>query len=65
MRKPTLDCPYASYTAEMRVFCSKAKGLCGNQYFKTCKGWWTLTEAAADCPVKEKKSNARKQASKK
>ena len=52
MMKPALDCPYASYDSRMRIQCSKAAGLCGNQRYKPCKGWCVLTESAGDCPAR-------------
>jgi len=52
--KITLDCPNAYHGTGMRVYCRSTNGLCGNQYFKSCKGWWTLTEAAKKCPIRGK-----------
>lgn len=65
MKRPSLDCPYAHYTPDMKVFCNQVGYLCGNQYFKACKGWWALTENAANCPKRKVKKNARKTTGKK
>lgn len=53
--KVPLSCPHAVYKSGMRIWCTKAEGWCGNQYFKRCKGWWVLNERAAACPVKTMK----------
>lgn len=47
-----LSCPQAEYRARMRIYCKSAGGWCGNVYFKSCKGWWVLTDAAAKCPIR-------------
>ncbi len=54
--KLTLDCPNAYYEPDtMRIRCKAINGgYCGNQYFKRCKGWWTLSERAAACPMRKK-----------
>ena len=54
MRRPTLSCPFASYTGGMKIVCSRLgeNSYCGHQYFKRCKGWWALSEAAGRCPVR-------------
>ena len=52
--KIKLNCPYAKHeSGTMRVMCQKINGYCAHQYYKRCKGWWTLTEQAARCPLKE------------
>jgi hypothetical protein len=52
--KIKLNCPYAKHEpGTMRVICKKVNGYCAHQYYKRCKGWWTLTDQAKDCPVKE------------
>lgn len=51
--KLTLTCPYAAYGERMRIQCKKADGPCAHQHFKSCKGWWVLTPAADDCPLRE------------
>ena len=53
---PRLTCPHARYISEMRIFCDAANDLCGNVYFKTCKGWWVLSENAARCPLRRKEN---------
>lgn len=60
MKKLTLNCPYASYDARMRINCSKTNMLCGHQAWKPCKGWSEMTAAAADCTLREEKKNERK-----
>ena len=55
MKAPDLRCPYASYTGGMKIRCSKpgsSMTMCGFQYYKRCKGWWALTEAAAHCKLR-------------
>lgn len=58
--KIQLDCPHASHEPKtMRVKCGKIGGYCAHQYYKRCKGWWTLTDQARDCPVKEDENDGR------
>lgn len=54
MKAPRLSCPHACYTAEMKIQCGKTggNGFCGFQYYKRCKGWWSLTEAAGRCKLR-------------
>lgn len=54
--KLKLNCPQAEYRSGMRIFCRKTGDLCGNQYFKRCKGWWALTEKADRCPIKREET---------
>ena len=54
---PTLSCPHAEYRDGMRIYSNKADAYCGNQYFKTCKGWWALTDKAGRCPVRKDDQN--------
>ena len=49
---PKLTCPHARYISGMRIFCDAANDLCGNVYFKTCKGWWVLAASADRCPLR-------------
>ena len=56
--KITLSCPHARHGEMMRVMCDKTNGLCVHQYFKRCKGWWDLTEHAAQCPARQREGNA-------
>lgn len=51
--KLTLSCPHAEYRSGLRIYCKKSGGLCGNQYFKRCKGWWVLNDHAARCPKRK------------
>jgi len=50
--KLTLSCPHGEYTGGMRIRCRKSGTLCGHQYFKSCKGWWALTDSAGKCPLR-------------
>lgn len=53
--KIRIDCPNGEYRDGMKIYCRKLKDWCGHQYFKRCKGWWTLTETAERCPVRKDK----------
>lgn len=55
--KLTLNCPRASYDAQMRIRCAAAGDLCGHQRFKPCKGWCVLTDQAGKCPLREGKED--------
>lgn len=61
MSRLTLSCPFASYSAGMRIDCSRLDGPCGHQYFKRCKGWWALLPTADRCPVRSKEDENGKQ----
>lgn len=50
--KIKMSCPYAKHDERMRIICTKRGGLCGNQYFRSCKGWWALTVSADACPIR-------------
>ena len=52
--KVPIGCPEGEYRDGMRIWCRKAKGWCGNQFFKRCKGWWALNERAAACPLRRR-----------
>lgn len=54
-----LECPNAEYREHMRIFCRAKNDWCGNQYFKRCKGWWALTDAAPKCPARRTAENHR------
>lgn len=56
--KIELKCPHAYHGEGMKVYCRKLNDLCGNQYFKRCKGWWTLTDNASRCPLRKENNNA-------
>lgn len=48
-----MPCPHARHEpGTMRVLCDKAAVYCGNQYYKSCKGWWVLNDNAARCPLR-------------
>lgn len=58
MRGLTLSCPSASYDSRMQIRCGRSDGApCGFQHFKSCKGWWVLTEEAARCKLRRKEEN--------
>ena len=64
--KLTLACPYAKYNSEMQIICSKLAGPCAHQFYRECKGWWALTQQAADCPArKETTTNGKAKTAKK
>lgn len=52
--KLTIDCPHGQYRDKMRIYCTKIDGWCGNVYYKSCKGWWVLNEAASKCPIRKR-----------
>jgi hypothetical protein len=56
MSRPTLDCPHAYYVERMRINCRKTGGLCAYQHYRSCKGWWANTPAAAHCLAREEVS---------
>ena len=57
--KIKLECPHASYGAGMKIRCAKLDGgLCPHQYFRSCKGWWALTDRARECPMKREEKKA-------
>ena len=50
--KINMKCPHAKHEpGTMRILCEKMSGYCAHQFFKSCKGWWALTEMADRCPV--------------
>lgn len=53
MKTPRLECPNAEYVSGMRIRCKKLNGPCVHVHFKSCKGWWVLSEHAHRCPVRE------------
>lgn len=58
--KPSLSCPHARYIDGMRIYCDAAHGLCGNVFYKQCKGWWSLNPNAARCPLRRIQNGADK-----
>ena len=52
MKIDPLTCPHAQYREDMKIWCRKAGTWCGHVYFKRCKGWWAMTPAAAQCPIR-------------
>lgn len=58
--KINLSCPHASYDGKMRIMCQKAGNICAHQYFRQCKGWFALTQAADNCPLRKEQSNEKK-----
>lgn len=56
MKGVQLSCPWAVYTDGMKIRCTRGPGertMCGFQYFKRCKGWWALTDAAGRCRLRQ------------
>ena len=47
--KINLPCRYAKHDKQMKVRCEKTGNYCAFQYYKRCKGWWTLSDGAAGC----------------
>ena len=54
MKPGVLTCPHARYIEGMRIYCDAANGLCGNVFYKQCKGWWALNENAERCPLRRR-----------
>lgn len=50
-----IECPNGYYDREMRIICRKDGGPCAFQYFKSCKGWWVLTNGARTCARRVKR----------
>lgn len=51
-----LPCEYAKHNSRMQVICRKQGGTyCGHQYYKSCKGWWALSDTAAGCPLRKER----------
>ncbi len=58
MRGPSLSCPQAAARSGEPIRCEKTGNPCGFQYFKRCKGWWTMSDNAAGCRLrKEEEEN--------
>lgn len=59
--KINLDCPHAVHGDRMRVFCKANNNqICLWQYYKSCKGWWVNSPAAAECLIrKEQEENGK------
>jgi len=55
--KITLSCPHAVYGDEMRIWCKRRGDWCAHVFFKRCKGWWSLTPSAAECPVRKEEDH--------
>lgn len=58
--KLTIDCPYGSYNAQMQIMCAKTSDICAHQRYRSCKGWWILTDQAGACPARKDDTNDRK-----
>ena len=52
--KIEINCPHGEYKDGMKIHCKITGRWCGNQYFKQCKGWWTLNDRAKDCPLRNR-----------
>lgn len=55
--KLEIACPNGEYTDGMKIYCKATGSLCGNQRFKSCKGWWVLTDNARKCPKWKEKND--------
>lgn len=53
MKIDELKCPYGEYRSGMKIYCTKINDLCGHVYYKRCKGWWTQSDQALDCPLRK------------
>lgn len=53
--KLTCNCKNGEYRG-IKIWCNALNNYCGNQRFKSCKGWWVLTDNAGRCPIKEQKN---------
>ena len=51
--KLTIACQNGKYDSQMRIICKRDGLPCAFQYFKSCKGWWTLTDGAKDCVIRK------------
>ena len=49
-----ITCKNAIIERKKEIYCKKADGICGNQYFCEMKGRFKLTEASLRCPLKRK-----------
>lgn len=49
----TLECPHGEYVEGLKINCDKTGGRCAHQYYRKCKGWWVLSDAAGRCPLRE------------
>lgn len=57
--KINIECPNGRYDSEMRIICSKDNEPCAFQYYRTCKGWWVLTDGAETCLRRVQKDGAK------
>lgn len=42
--KLELPCEKAKYNGDMQVICRETGMGCAHQTYKSCKGWWVMTE---------------------
>ena len=52
--KLKLICPYGEYDDKMKIQCRAVNNRCAHIRYKPCKGWEVQTEAARNCPAREK-----------
>ena len=55
--KLEVSCPRGQYGAGMAIYCDKDGQPCAHQYFKSCKGWYVLSDGAATCPLREERNH--------
>lgn len=55
--KIKIGCPNGQYRQDMKIWCKTLNNWCGNQRFKSCKGWWVLTDNAWKCPKRKEKND--------
>ena len=60
--KLTIECPKARYGEGMVIYCDRDDQPCGHQYFKSCKGWFALTDGAKSCPMREEREHGQRDA---
>lgn len=57
MSSPKLVCPFGEYRSGMRIYCKVKEIPCGHVRFKSCKGWWVQSPAAAECPLRRRQEH--------
>lgn len=57
MRGPDLSCPHAEGTVGKPIGCRKSGMPCGFQYYRKCRGWWTLSENAGGCRLRKEEDH--------
>lgn len=55
--KLTVSCPRGQYGPGMAIYCDKDGQPCAHQYYKTCKGWFVLSDGAGKCPLRKEQTD--------